>query len=184
MRLFIAIDIPEELKEKLAHIISGLKKCGADAKWVDASNIHITLKFLGETRDEQLDKVKAIISETAGSFTKLELTAESFGFFPNEISPKVLFISTNNEETLKKISLRLEDKVEGLGFSKENRFKSHLTLARFRGKKNIDRVKEEIKRITLEGKFWVCEIILFKSTLKPSGPVYEKIFCAPLAKPS
>jgi len=184
MRLFIAIDIPEDLKEKLARVIGGLKKCDLDAKWVNPSNIHITLKFLGETRGEQLEKIKAIISETAGNFAKLEIAAGNFGFFPNEISPKVLFISTNNDETLKNISLRLEDKVEGLGFPKENRFKSHLTLARFRGRKNIDRLKEEIKKITLEAKFAVCEIILFKSTLESSGPVYEKIFCAPLGKPS
>lgn len=180
MRLFIAIDIPEDLKEKLSRVVTRLKKCDLDAKWVNASNIHMTLKFLGETREEDLDKIKSIISVTFNLFTKLELNTGSFGFFPSENSPRVFFISTDNEEILKNISLQLEDKLESLGFPKEGRFKSHLTIARFRSKKNIDCLKEEIKNISIEAKFAVSEIILFKSLLKPTGPVYEKLFCAPL----
>ncbi len=180
MRLFIAIDIPEDLKEKLSRVVTRLKKCGLDAKWVNASNIHMTLKFLGETQEEDLDKIKSIVGDTSGLFTKLELSTGGFGFFPNEKSPRVFFISTDKEEILKNISLQLEDKLEGLGFPKEGRFKSHLTIARFRTKKNIDCIKNGIKDMTVEAKFAVSEIILFKSTLTPAGPVYEKIFCAPL----
>jgi 2'-5' RNA ligase len=180
MRLFIAIDIPENLKEKLARLENKLKKCDLDAKWINALNIHMTLKFLGETHEEQLAKIISIISVTAANFSKLELTLGSFGFFPNETSPRVFFISTDNEEILRNISLQLEDKLEVLGFPKEGRFKSHLTLARFRSKKNIDSLKNEIKNITIEAKFACSEIILFKSLLKPTGPVYEKLFSAPL----
>jgi len=180
MRLFIAIDIPEDLKEKLARIIARLKKCDLDAKWVNASNIHMTLKFLGETREEDLDKIKNIISVTSSLFTKLELVTSGFGFFPGENSPRVFFVSTDNEEILKNISLQLEDKLEILGFPKEGRFKSHLTIARLRSKKNIDCLKEEMKNISIEAKFTVSEIILFKSLLKPTGPIYEKLFSASL----
>ncbi|MCK9615867.1 MAG: RNA 2',3'-cyclic phosphodiesterase [Candidatus Omnitrophica bacterium] len=180
MRLFIAIDIPEDLKEKLSRAVTRLKKCDLDAKWVNTSNIHMTLKFLGEVSEEQLDKIKNIIKTTAGNFSQLELNVGSFGFFPNETSPRVFFISTDNEEILKNISLQLEDKLESLGFPKEGRFKSHLTIARFRTKRNIDCLKNEMKGMTIEAKFAVSEIILFKSLLKPTGPVYEKLFCAPL----
>jgi len=180
MRLFIAIDIPEDLKEKLSRIVTRLKKCGLDAKWVNTSNIHMTLKFLGETREEDLDKIENIINATSSMFTKLELNTAGFGFFPSENSPRVFFLSTDNEEILKNISLQLEDKLEILGFPKEGRFKSHLTIARFRSKKNIDCLKEEIKNISIKAKFAVSEIILFKSLLKPTGPVYEKVFCSAL----
>jgi len=180
MRLFIAIDIPEDLKEKLARVRAKLKECGLDAKWVNASNIHMTLKFLGEAPEEKLDEIKSIVNATAGNFGKLELNVGDFGFFPNETSPRVFFISTDKEEILKNISLQLEDRLESLGFPKEGRFKSHLTIARFRTKKNIDCLKNEIKGMAIEAKFAVCEIILFKSLLTPAGPVYEKIFCAPL----
>jgi 2'-5' RNA ligase len=180
MRLFIAIDIPEDLKEKLSRIVTRLKKCDLDAKWVNTSNIHMTLKFLGEASEEQLDKIKNIINTTAGNFSKLELNVGGFGFFPNETSPRVFFISTDNEEILRNISVQLEDKLEVLGFAKDGRFKSHLTFARFRSKKNIDCLKNEIKDMAIEAKFEVSEIVLFKSQLKPTGPVYEKIFSAAL----
>ena len=182
MRLFIAIDIPEDLKEKLSRVVTRLKKFNLDAKWVNSANIHMTLKFLGEVAEEQLDKIKNIISVTAGNFGRLELSTGKFGFFPNETSPRVFFISTDKEEILKNISFQLEDQLESLGFPKEGRFKSHLTIARFRTKRNIDCLKNEMKGMTIEAKFAVTEIILFKSTLKPTGPVYEKIFYAPLKK--
>lgn len=180
MRLFIAIDLPENLKEKLSHTIVGLKKCDLDAKWVNAPNIHMTLKFLGEVSEEDLDKIKKILSAAAGLFGRLELNTGEFGFFPNEKSPRVFFISTDKEEILRKIYIELEERLKALGFPKEDRFKSHLTIARFRSKKNIDCLIEEIKNISFEEKFEVSEIILFKSLLKPTGPVYEKIFSAHL----
>ncbi|MDD4182654.1 MAG: RNA 2',3'-cyclic phosphodiesterase [Candidatus Omnitrophica bacterium] len=180
MRLFIAIDIPEDLKEKLSRIVTRLKKYDLDAKWVNTSNVHMTLKFLGEASEEQLDKIKDTINMIAGNFSRLELNVGSFGFFPKETSPRVFFISTDNEETLRNISLQLEDKLEVLGFAKECRFKPHLTLARFRSKKNIDCLKNGIKNMAIEAKFEVSEIILFKSLLKPAGPVYEKLFSAAL----
>lgn len=180
MRLFIAIDIPEDLKEKLSCIVTRLKKCDLDAKWVNTSNIHMTLKFLGETREEDLDKIKNRMSNACQLFTKLELSCGNFGFFPDEKSPRVFFVSTDKEEILRNISLELENKLEGLGFPKEGRFKAHLTIARLRSKKNIDCLKNEIKNIPIEAKFAVSEIILFKSLLKPTGPVYEKVFCSAL----
>ncbi|MCK9573291.1 MAG: RNA 2',3'-cyclic phosphodiesterase [Candidatus Omnitrophica bacterium] len=180
MRLFIAIDIPENLKEKLRVVSAKLKKCDLDAKWVNSENIHMTLKFLGETQEEQIEKIKNIAASIACQFSKLELNTGGFGFFPNENSPRIFFISTDKEEILKNISLKLEDKLEGLGFPKEGRFKPHLTIARFRTKKNIARLKDEIKNISIEGKFMASELILFKSMLTPAGPVYEKMFRAPL----
>jgi 2'-5' RNA ligase len=180
MRLFIAIDISQDLKEKLSRLIAKLKKCDLDAKWVSSTNIHMTLKFLGETQEEQLAEIKNIITAVCVKFSRLELSINGFGFFPHEKSPRVFFISTDNEEILKSISLELEERLESLGFPKESRFRSHLTIARFRSKKNIDCLKKEIKNISIIAKFDVTEIILSKSTLTPQGPIYEKIFSAPL----
>jgi 2'-5' RNA ligase len=180
MRLFIAIDIPSDLKEKLSRLIAKLKKCDLDAKWVNSANIHMTLKFLGEVDKEQLNEVKNIITATSAKFSKLELSINGLGFFPNENSPRVFFVSTDKEEILKNIAEELENRLESLGFAKEGRFKSHLTLARFRSKKNIDCLKNEIKDISMEGKITVEEITLFKSTLNAQGPIYEKILCATL----
>lgn len=180
MRLFIAIDIPQNLKEELSRLVTKLRKYDADAKWVEPQNLHLSLKFLGETNEEIIKKIEEIISLAAKQHKALELNLERFGFFPNEKSPRVFFVATDKEEELKKIYSCLEDALQNLGFEKEKRFKSHITLARFKSLKNIELLKKQIGSIPVKGSFPANEITLFKSTLKPQGPVYEKIFSAPL----
>lgn len=176
MRLFIAIDLPIFIKSKLEDIINKLKKTNIDAKWVESKNIHITLKFLGETPQEKVEKIKKIIENVSNDYKVLELNLKNFGFFPNETNPKVFFISTDKEDKLRDIAKRLENSLENLGYLKEERFSSHITLARLKSKKNIDTLKKELKNIKVEEKFYIEEIALFKSTLTPLGPIYEKIF--------
>jgi len=180
MRAFIAIDIPVSVKEKIEGIETTLKKCDLNAKWVNPQNIHLTLKFLGNIEEKQLDEIKKAVSETASSFSPLETNLKEFGFFPNEKRPRVFFISTDKEEILKKIAYELEERLEKIGFTKENRFKAHITLSRFKDTKNIDCLKKEVKNIKLQGNLAVKEITLYKSTLTSRGPVYEVIFSAGL----
>jgi 2'-5' RNA ligase len=178
MRLFIAIDFPKNIKEKLAAKVTILKKCDLAAKWVNIDNLHLTLKFLGDVKEDNLDKIKNIITKAAKQFKPLEVNLVNFGFFPNEKRPRVFFMATDHEEILKSISRILEEDLEKLGFRKEDRFKSHITLARLKGPKNIDCLKRAIKNISLDERFLINEIALFKSTLTRTGPVYEKIFTA------
>ena len=181
MRTFIAVDLPKELKEKISSIIEKLAKCDLQAKWVKPENIHMTLKFLGNVDEKQIDVVKSIISEVTLTFKKIVVECSEFGFFPNEKHPRVFFIKTDKEDQLRKIYQELEEKLSHIGFEKEERFKSHLTLCRFKGKRNIDCLIREIKGIKFSQKLNIEEIALFKSTLTRSGPIYEKIFTASLA---
>ena len=176
MRLFIAIDLPQNLREELSHLTTKLKKCDADAKWVEPQNLHLSFKFLGETNEDKIKSIEKILNAVAKKHKTLELNLEKFGFFPNEQSPRVFFIATDKEEELKKIYSSLEDALQNIGFEKEERFKSHITLARFRSLKNIEVLKKQVKSLTIKGAFTAREITLFKSTLKPQGPVYEKLF--------
>jgi len=176
MRLFIGIDLDNRIKEELFKIIENLKKLKLDAKWVKKENLHLSLKFLGETSEDKLEKIKEIISKTSQNFSSLEISTQNFGFFPNENYPRVFFVNTDKEEELKKIVSFLEDKLEEIGFEKENRFKSHITLARFRSLKNIDVLKKELKNISISLRFNFTEICLFKSTLTFDSPIYEVIF--------
>ena len=182
MRAFIAIDLTASIREEISKIIDQLKQCEISAKWVKPENIHLTLKFLGNIDEKQAEEVKNIISEVTASFNSLVVNFTEFGFFPNEKRPRVFFVSTDKEGVLKNIAEKLEDKLERLGFPKEGRFKSHITLCRFKELKNIDCLKREMKEISLKGELAIEEIILFKSTLTSSGPIYEKIFSAPLIK--
>jgi 2'-5' RNA ligase len=181
MRAFIAFPLPLEIKEELKNIQDCLRECKLEAKWVEPINLHLTLKFLGEISSDKVETVKRIIQETAARFTSLTINLIDFGFFPTPNNPRVFFIATDKEEILKGIADYLEDKLEKVGFKKEGRFKSHITLARLKSKRNIDCILRKIKKITLSANILIRDIVLFKSTLKPSGPIYEEIFRANFA---
>lgn len=176
MRAFIAVSLPSALKARLTQIQNDLKGCNIACKWVNPENIHITLKFLGEIKDERLESIKKIISTVGAKFKSLQVTFNNFGFFPNPKRPRVLFIGTSKEEELRTISGVLEDKLETIGFKKEFKFRSHLTLARIKDSKNIDCLINKLNTIKLEEEFTASAITLYKSTLTKSGPIYEVIF--------
>lgn len=176
MRAFIAIDLPEKVKSKMAELENDLKKCGLAFRWVKPENLHLTLKFLGNINQEQVSKIKEAITKISGKFSAFKANFNGFGFFPNEKKPKIFFISIDKEELFKNIARELEEELETLGFDKENRFKSHITLARIKDLKNIDSLKIKIENTQLDGKFPADSIILYKSTLTEEGPIYEKIF--------
>jgi len=181
MRAFIAIKLPKYIIEEVSKIQEILKKCNLNFKWVKAENTHLTLKFLGNTDNAKLEKAKEIIAQTAKDFSGFKVKLESFGFFPNERRPRVFFISTTAHQILKSIADKLEDELKPLGFKKESRFKSHITLARIKSTKDIDCLKEKLKSIELKGSFPVKEITLYESTLTPKGAIYDVIFNASFA---
>lgn len=183
MRLFIALNLPADIKAHLQQTQDILKKCAVEAKWTEAKNLHITLKFLGEIKEEsKTEKIKEIIAAGGGRFNSISVSLTNFGFFPNENRPRVFFIATDKEDSLKNIADFLEDKLEPLGFAKENRFKSHITLARLKSPKNIDCLKKEIENISINRAFPIKSLSLFKSTLTQSGSVYEEILKTTLRK--
>jgi len=176
MRIFIAIDLPQEIKNKIDQIQSDFKKCDLAFKWVKPENIHLTLKFLGEIKQDRLDEIKKTIIEVSQNFKAFQANLSEFGFFPNERRPRVFFIATSEQDLLKSIAQKLEEGLEKIGFEAEGRFKSHITLARIKSPQNIDCLKQKIKEIKLVQNLPIKEIILFKSTLTGTGPIYEKIF--------
>ena len=176
MRAFIAINLPKDTKNKISELENDFKKCDLAFKWVKPENLHLTLKFLGNVSEEQITKIKEVITKVSGKFAAFNASFNSFGFFPNEKRPKVFFISIDKEELLKSIAAGLEEELETLGFERENRFKSHITLARIKDLKNIESLKEKIKSAQLDEQFPAEAIILYKSTLTKEGPIYGKIF--------
>ena len=176
MRLFIAIPIPGNIKDCIRDLEDSLKKCDLFAKWVNPDNIHMTLKFLGEIKEEKIPLIQKAISETCLNFSSLEVNLTEFGFFPNERNPRVFFVSTDKEEILQRIAYVLEEKLEPLGFEREYRFRSHLTLCRLKGRKNIEKLVAKTKEIKPGKSFPINEVILYKSTLTPKGPIYTEMF--------
>lgn len=183
MRTFIAIELPEETRDLLAKIQSELKAQGADVKWVEPQNIHLTLKFLGEVKEEKLEKVILTLESIAKENIAFSLRISSLGAFPKLDYPRVIWAGIEKgEKEAKQIAKGLEEKLQKLDIPKEERaFSAHITLGRTRSTQGREKLIPVLKRLAdklpnenlspLE--FLVTRITLFKSTLTPKGPLYE-----------
>lgn len=179
MRLFVALDLPQSTKEKISKIQDELNKLNCDIKWVEKENLHLTLKFIGETGEEKLAGISSGIESSLAGTKKIDISFSTLGFLPDTKQPKVLFISLiKGSEALKKTAGLIETGLIPLGIPKENRnFKTHLTIGRFRSLKNINNLLEYSKQT---GELAIDEIqaeyiALYKSILKAEGPVYIQL---------
>ena len=178
-RAFIAIDLPASAKSFLSEAQEALKLYGFRVKWVRPQNIHLTLKFLGETAPADTDKIAEAMTLAAKSCPTVSLTAKGIGVFPNVRRPRVIWAGLNGQlETLANLQQTLDTHLADLGFARDTRaFKSHLTLGRVKGKIVSDRMKSAIDKLKeFESEpFEADQVILFKSELRPTGAVYTKV---------
>jgi 2'-5' RNA ligase len=179
MRCFIAININETIRKALAKLQNELqgeadvKK--SDVKWVNPENIHLTLKFLGEIKDEQIVDVCNITGDVAGRHKAFELDIESVGHFGGR-SARVLWVGMGqNSEKLLQLQQDLEQQLDSAGWHKEARkFSGHLTLCRIRNTKAgiiLARLAQEYKDFKL-GTAPVDSVSVYQSQLTPKGPIY------------
>ncbi len=183
MRLFIASPLTEEIEKILAEVIFDLKQKRGRVKWVDAKNIHLTLKFLGETDESNVEPIKSAIQQVAVRHHKIDSSINKIGAFPNLNRPRVIWVGLSEGiDALKALASDTENEMAELGFEKEKRpFKTHLTLGRVKDDAGLYDLKEAIKNYELEPQAVIFDkIILFKSTLTPSGPIYDRLFEADL----
>lgn len=182
MRTFIAIALDEKSRQFLSGIQQQLKSCGADVKWVEPHNIHVTLKFLGEIDEDVVSRIKPMLNSLASKFGAFRARISSIGAFPRLSSPRVIWAAMEEgAQEIKQIAAALEQETEGLGIPREKRpFSSHITIGRTRSGLNMMRLVQRLKDISggLPGggiEFTANRITLFKSTLSPSGPTYEPL---------
>jgi len=175
MRTFIAIEIPEPIKAELAKLQTELRRTGAEVGWTNADNIHLTLRFLGEIEEGQLDGVKQLCIETTIGVQPFTLRLEATGYFPNFRQPRVLWVAIGGEiEVAAQLQNRLEAGLIALGFDREDKpFKPHLTIGRVKSGKNVKQLVAKADMYPLpELSFEVDELVLFKSELHPAGACY------------
>ncbi len=184
IRTFIGFELPEKIRSFISSIQEDLKSNGFDARWVQPTKIHLTLKFLGNINEDDTQKVGAAIFKSAADYAPISLAAKGIGAFPGINRPRVLWIGIKGQiDMLIQLQRSLDDKLEKIGFSKENRpFKGHLTLARVKGRINQAKLINAIKKYgELESEPFIADnIILFKSDLKSTGAVYTKLISVSL----
>lgn len=177
IRSFIAIELDKQTQENLARIQNELKPSGADIKWVEPKNIHLTLKFMGDIETDLIAKIKNILEDLSKIHRKFSATINELGAFPTSRSPRVIWagIETGKENSIS-IASDLENNLSKLGIPKEERdFVPHLTLGRVKSPINRFKLSELLnknKNIS-DLNFVADRIVLFKSTLTPKGPIYE-----------
>jgi RNA 2',3'-cyclic 3'-phosphodiesterase len=184
LRLFIAVPICRELKKKFSCLTSELRKTGADVKWVEEANLHLTLKFLGETPESKVELIKDACRKALSSVPACTLAFKGLGTFPEKGSPRVYWVDVKlGGAEMSKMAENIEAALEPLGFPREKRkFTPHLTIGRTRSPKNQAVIKEVVaKNSGFEaGSMLLSEIPLFKSELTRQGPIYTAIEKFPL----
>ncbi|MBL8203572.1 MAG: RNA 2',3'-cyclic phosphodiesterase [Blastocatellia bacterium] len=180
MRVFIAIELPDEIKAALMALQDDLRQTRADVAWTKPENFHLTIKFLGEVEANQIAAITNACVDAAASVDSFVLGVKTTGVFPNLKQPKVLWASVAGElEKLQSLHRQLEANLHALGFAKEARaFNPHLTLGRVKSLKNVAAVTAKLLMAELpELSFTASELIVMQSQLHPAGSIYT-----PLAK--
>ncbi len=177
IRSFLAIDLDDDLKPKINKIIREFKKIDANIKYVDLNNLHFTLKFFGDIDTDGIDLISQKIEKTIKEFKPFDIKITGCGAFPNNNHIKVIWIGVESDELLGHLHDKLDGEFSSIGFDKDKKFSTHLTIGRMKSAKNKNQIKsviEEFENVEI-GNMNVSSIALKKSTLKPSGPIYENL---------
>ncbi len=175
-RAFISADI--EPGDALRALLRDLAVSRAELKIVRPEQMHVTLKFLGDTDESLVDQIEAGMQLSVAGIRPFDLRLEGMGAFPSISNVRVVWVGMKDCDGLGEIASRLEKSMEGLGFVPEKKeFVPHLTLARTRSGRNIGNVQEIIRESAAKdyGVYPIDRIRLKKSVLSPHGPTYHVV---------
>ncbi len=169
MRLFIAIDLPQKIKN---HLFSLQKKIlGAKISWVPKKNLHLTLKFLGDVEDDKLALIKSKLKQI--KFEKFTVGLGHIGAFPDLNNVRVIWVGLEPETLISRLQMKVDEQLIE-DFPNDNEFKSHLTIGRVKFVSKKENIKKYLTKTDISPiKFEVNKFALVKSTLTRSGPKYE-----------
>lgn len=177
MRLFVALDIPEDVRAALGSLVNRLREHFRDARWVRIEGAHVTLKFIGEVSIEKMQDIKAALRPVPFA-DPIQIIYRGLGFFPTERRPRVLWAGIEAGPALGALAAAVDATLEPLGIAREQRaFSPHLTLARLDSSKNLNRLTEGIATAgPLEfGNGAASEFHLYQSVLKRGGAEYTRL---------
>ena len=179
IRAFLAIDVPPDYRAGMAEVQEALKRSGADVRWVAPANIHLTLKFFGEIAEAQVEEITTAAAAIAAATPAFRLQAQSVGTFPNAKNPRVIWLGLGGQtDVLADLVQHLEDAFLPLGFPAEKRrFTPHLTLGRVRSSRGREELQRQMANLVLPPfqEFKVTGMVLYQSTLRPSGAFYTPL---------
>jgi len=175
MKVFIAIDLPEDVRQSLSAVQRELRGVSNTIRWVSTDSAHLTLKFLGEITEPSVEEVRQVMANV--TWKPFHISVKGVGFFPGALSPRVLWAGMH-APTLEALAERIDSKMETFGFEKERRkYRPHITLARAkRGALDSSFVTAASQFEETEfGSFLVDRCSLYRSDLQSTGHVYTKL---------
>jgi 2'-5' RNA ligase len=185
MRLFVALDIDRDIRDKIAAFRDQLRPLAPDVKWVNPETFHVTLQFLGETK--KLDEIRRSLEQVRSS--RIDLAFRKAGFFPNPKSARVFWVGIEADSNLPTLVSAIGHQLETLGFKRDSApYTPHLTLARagsgrprpVKGEGSapgLQQVRARIDGMTPVdfGTMTASQFYLYESKLSPAGPKYSKL---------
>jgi RNA 2',3'-cyclic 3'-phosphodiesterase len=189
MRLFIALDIDDAIRERIARFVEGVSSLAPDARWANPESLHVTLKFIGEQPEAALEGIKDELATIPASPADIHFCG--YGFFPTAKSPRVFWIGLQAGLQLAALAKAIDGQMASLGIPKEDRsFSPHLTLARGRGgsgsprrnktdgpNRTFQQLQKKLALLTDPefGTMTAHEFFLYQSHLSPKGSKYTKL---------
>ena len=174
MRLFVAIEIVPEIREKLVGFVEKLRKSLGNARWANPEGLHITLKFLGNLADEKRTAIENALAQVEAS--RFAISVRRVGVFPNSRSPRVLWAGIESGPELIALAEKVETSMLPLGFTREKReFAPHVTLARFNDTRKVNLNSALAVPDVSFGTMTATEFHLYESKLSPKGSLYTQL---------
>ncbi|HXN64390.1 MAG TPA: RNA 2',3'-cyclic phosphodiesterase [Candidatus Acidoferrales bacterium] len=181
MRLFVAMDLNEQVRAAIANVCEKLRVACPSAKWVRVEGMHVTLKFIGWIAEEGLAAIQQALTEVRSGDAAV-LHFRGVGFFPNEKRPRVLWIGVAASPNVAELAAEIEARLEPLGIAREKReFRPHLTLARFDAPRGIDpllKILRDVGEVDF-GTVRTTDFSLYQSELLRGGAKYTRLASFP-----
>jgi RNA 2',3'-cyclic 3'-phosphodiesterase len=177
MRMFISIGITEDVRRACMDMISRLMGSGADLRTIDPDNLHMTLKFLGEVREDGVKDISERIRKVAFAEPPFTLGISMLGYFGSTRFPRTVWAGVSDgRDRLISISKALNNELSHIR-NEEKEPRPHLTLARVKTVRNAEKLVDTIRsnRNVKFGEVYVKEILLMRSQLTPTGPIYSEL---------
>jgi 2'-5' RNA ligase len=177
MRLFVALDLSDQVRAAIAEFSEKLRAEFPSAKWARSEGMHVTLKFIGEVQDDRVPQIENALS-AVNSAASVEMNFRGVGFFPDERRPRVFWIGINGTHNLAEVAAQIETGLEPLGVARESReFRPHLTLVRISDSRGIEKLRGGLRKYgALDfGTVRTNEMHLYRSELGPGGAKYTRL---------
>jgi len=173
-RIFIAINLPVGIKEEIKAIQQKLSKFDWPVRWELSDKWHLTLRFLGDIAERELETVKQIVSESVKDIKSFSLSINGFVAFPNLKVPLVICLKLKESEPLSKLQNKITESIKraAIGEYERHPFSGHITIGRT---KPIHANYRALTKIEFYGKFEVSSVEIMRSILKPKGSVYSVV---------